>query len=126
MEWRLAARQRPLPGYRAVLGPAPAALLVRSGNEGCVGIPVRARRRPHRLRFGTGDGHVTVALQLLPVAAVDQSPVVPRLGNQRLKFAHAASASCAPTDATAARPSSSAAPAARAATASTARIWPSS
>src|SRR5438093_11610384 len=98
-----------------MLDPAAPALLVRTGDKSRVRIPVLARRSPHRLRFRTSDGDRPVPLELLSIAAVDQSPVVPRFGDQRLKIAHAAaSASCAPTEATAARPSSSAAPAARA------------
>src|SRR3954452_11446210 len=109
-----------------MLHPAPAALLIRAGDKRRVGVPPVPRRRPHRLRLRPDDGHIAVALELLSVAAVDQPPIGPRLGNERLKIAHAASASCAPTEATAARPSRSAAPAARAAAASTARSLASS
>ena len=45
-----------LGGTGAMLDPAPAALLVRSGDEGRVGRPIVERRRPHRLRFGADDG----------------------------------------------------------------------
>ena len=68
------------------------------------------RRRPHRLRLGPDDGDRSVALQLLAVAAVDQAPVRPGLGDDRREIAHAASASFAPTEATATGPSSNASP----------------
>src|SRR5947209_15878164 len=94
--------------------PAAAALFVRPGNEGRVRVPIIACRRPHRLRLRAHHREAAVPFQLLAIAAVDQPPVGPRLGNDRLKVAHAASASFAPTDATAIGPSSSACPAARA------------
>src|SRR5205823_11988130 len=93
--------------------------------EGRVGVPVLPRRRPHRLRLGTRHGVGTVALELLTVAAVDQTPVGPRLGDNRGEIVHAASASFAPTEATAAGASSKAAPADRACSTVTARIWSS-
>src|SRR5258708_26269029 len=58
-----------------MLDPATSALLIRSGNEGRVRVPVGSCRRPHRLRFGTGDHDRPVALELLPVAAIDEAPV---------------------------------------------------
>ena len=91
-------------GTGAMLDPAAAAFLVRAGNEGRVRVPVRSRRRPHRLRLGPDDRDRAIALELLTVAAVDQAPVGPGLGDDRLEIAHAASASFAPTDATATRP----------------------
>ena len=67
-----------------------------------------------------------VAIGTAAIAAVDQTPVAPGLRDDRFQVAHAASASCAPTEATAARPSSTAAPASLAAGASTVRSWSSS
>src|SRR4051812_33261166 len=104
-----------------MLDPAPAAFLVRAGHERRIGIPLLELRSPHRLRFRADSGEAPVALELLAIAAVDQAPVVPGLGDDRGEFAHAASASCAPTEATAARPSRSAAPASHAARVSTPR-----
>ena len=74
---------------RTVLDPAAAAFLVGAGNEGRVGIPVGARRRPHRLRLGPDDRDRAVALELPAVAAVDQAPVGPGLGDQSRKLHHA-------------------------------------
>ena len=64
------------------------------------------RRRPHRLRFGPDDGDRAIALPLPAVAAVDQAPVVPGLGDDRLEIgqAHAASASLPPIEAMARGP----------------------
>src|SRR5690348_14079785 len=121
-----AARQLPLLRHRPMLNPTAAAFLIRSRNKCGVGIPIFPRRSQHRLRLRSDDLHLAITFELLAVAAIDQTPIVPRLGDERLEFAHAASASLVPTDEIAARPSISAAPAARAAPASTARSWPSS
>ena len=87
VEADLAARQRPaLRAPASMLDPAAAAFLVRAGDEGRVGRPVVERRRPHRLRFGADDGDRAIALPLAAVAAVDQPPVVPRLGDDGLEF----------------------------------------
>src|SRR5690242_14421095 len=104
-----------------MLDPASAALLVGSRNEGGVRVPIVAGRCPHGLRLGAHDLDPSVALQFLSVSAIDQAPVRPGLCNQRLQFHQAATASRAPTEAMAIRPSSNAAPADFAAAASTAR-----
>ena len=114
-------------GTGSMLDPAAAALLVRSGDEGRVGIPVVARRRPHRLRLGPDDADRAVALELAAVAAVDQPPIVPRLGDDGLQMRGRSrrqrqlAADRRERD----RPASIAAPPARAAATSTARSSPS-
>ena len=82
VEADLAARHWPAARNRSMLDPAPAAILVRSGDEGRVGVPFVQRRSPHRLRIGADDRHGSIAFELLPVAAVDQAPIGPRLGDQ--------------------------------------------
>src|SRR5689334_13909867 len=96
-----------------MLDPASATLLVRAGDEGRIGVPVVARRRPHRLGLGADDLESAIAFQLAAVAAVDEAPVVPGLGNDRAELVHAASASFAPTEATALGPASMRVPTAR-------------
>ena len=64
------------------------AFFVGAWNECRVGRPVTARRSPHRLRFRAHNLEGSVAFELLPVAGIDQAPIVPRLGDQCLKFAH--------------------------------------
>src|SRR5436190_20585393 len=97
-----------------MLDPAPAAILVRTRNEGRVGIPIHLRRRPHRLRLGPGDRDRSVALELLAVAAVDQAPIGPGLGDECRQFAHAARTAGTPMVATARVPVSIFCPAIRA------------
>src|SRR5689334_10755156 len=89
-----------------MLDPAPTPFLIRAGNEGRIGIPVPRGRRPHRLRVRTNHGELAVTLQLLTAARVDESPVVPGLGDDRREASHAASASLAPTAAMALGPAS--------------------
>ena len=113
---RSGRRRAPAPiacGTGAMLDPAPAAFLVGPGNEGRVGVPIVARRRPHRLRLGPDDRELAVALELLAVAAVDQAPVGPRLGNDRREIAHAARTAGTPIVAVARAPESIFAPTAR-------------
>ena len=123
VEADVAARQRPRRRDRAMLDPASAALLVRSRHEGRVGGPFLERGGPHRLRFGANHGDIAIAFPFLAVPAVDQAPVGPRLGDDRLEVgeAHAASAILPPIAALARGPDSIACPAARAAAASMAR-----
>src|SRR5688500_12352687 len=96
VEAHIAARQRPVARHRAVLDPTPAAFLIRSGHEGRVRVPVGARRRPHRLGLGPDHRDRAVAFEFSPAAAVDQPPIVPRLGDQRGEIAHAARAAGTP------------------------------
>ena len=57
--------------------PAPAAILVRAGDElACCG-PVREARLPHRLRFGADEGMGAERLPLAPRPAVEQAVGVP-------------------------------------------------
>src|SRR5438270_5786965 len=114
--------QVPLTRHRAMLNPAAAALLVRSRDEGRIRVPIVARRRPHRLRFGPDHLERAVTLELLAIAAVDQPPVGPGLGDDCKEAAHAARARPAPTEATASGPSSRARPASCACSTETARI----
>ena len=85
VEAHVAAYQRPAGGDGTMLDPAPAALLVRAGNEGRVGVPVGCRRGPHRLRFGADDADRSIALIFAAVTAVDQPEVGPRLGDDRVE-----------------------------------------
>src|SRR5205085_7860244 len=107
------ARQLPLPGHRTVLDPAAAAFLVRSGDEGRIRVPIAARRRPHRLRLGPDDREFAVAFELVAVAAIDQAPIRPRLGDQRGEAAHAARTAGTPMVAVARAPPSIFVPTAR-------------
>src|SRR3954454_9219341 len=113
MESDRPARQLPLPRHRPVLHPAPPTFLVGAGNEGCVGVPVLPRRSPHRLRLGAHNFGRTIALELPAIAAIDQAPVGPGLGNDGLEVVHAALAIFPPTLARACGPESICAPAAR-------------
>src|SRR5690606_39073672 len=81
------ARQRP--GHRPGLAdrlpvfPAAVRILVLGAGEDRVGaIPFLGRktRRPQRLRLGTDDAIRAVALELSPVAGIDQRVVGPALG----------------------------------------------
>ena len=122
MKPNVAAQEFPLARDRPVLDPAPTAFLVRTWDERRIRVPIRLGRCPHRLRLGTNDAMATVTLEFLAIARVDQAPVGPGLGNDRLEIAHAANASAAPTDATATGPSSNPRPAARASTTLTERM----
>src|SRR5690242_5409929 len=106
VEAHRAARQLPSARHRAMLDPAATALLVRAWNEGRVRIPVAEFLRPHRLGFRADHLVRAVTLELAASAAIDQAPVLPRLGDNRREVAHAASASLAPTAATARGPAS--------------------
>src|SRR5690242_21477395 len=99
-------------GDRPMLNPAPTAFLVRTRNEGRIRVPVISCRRPHGLRLGTDDLERAVSLELLPIAAIDQTPVRPGLGNDCGEIAHAARTAGTPIVAVARRPDSIFAPAA--------------
>src|SRR5437870_3592775 len=93
-----------------MLQPATAAFFVGAGNKGRVRIPLAPRRLPHRLRLGPDNRELAVALELLAVAAVDQAPVGPRLGDQRGEIGHAARTAATPMVAVARAPPSIFAP----------------
>src|SRR4051794_12481798 len=96
-----------------MLDPAAAAFFVGAGDEGGVGRPVSRCRCPHRLRLGADDPDRAVALKLAAVAAVDQPPIVPGLGNEGLQRIHAATAAGMPMVARAQGPEIMLAPAAQ-------------
>ncbi len=92
--------------------PAAAALLVRTGDELAVRLPVVAGGRPERLRLGADETVLAVTFELPAMAAVDEAVIGPRLGDERVR-PHAARTAGMPIVALALGPASIAAPAAR-------------
>src|SRR5687768_9680475 len=96
-----------------MLDPLAAAILVRAGDEGGVGVPFGGGGHPHGLWFGADDLDGAVPFELAAVAAVDQAPIVPRLGDQGDEIRHAARAAGMPMVARALGPMTMRAPYAR-------------
>ena len=66
-----------------------------AGMKVASGSQIVARRSPHRLRFGPHHADLAIALIFKAVAAIDQPPVGPRLGDDRLQWGHAAASPAA-------------------------------
>src|SRR5690606_20355925 len=72
--------------HRTLIIPAPAAFLVRAGNELPIGAPVVGRGRPHRLRLRTDEAKTAIAFELAAMARIDQPIIGPRLANECVEF----------------------------------------
>ncbi len=66
--------------------PAAAAILVGTGHELGLGAPVVARRRPERLALGPDEAETAIALELAPVAGIDQPIIGPGLADERFEL----------------------------------------
>src|SRR5690606_17626304 len=91
-EFHLAPGERPaLARHRPVEAPSAAAILVRSGNELAMRVPVRQARAPQRLRLGPDEAIFAISLELAAMAGIDQPVIAPavapqdqRIGKRRL------------------------------------------
>jgi hypothetical protein len=79
----IAACQRPaIARQRLREVPAPAAVLIRTGDEFARRIPFGQPRRPHRLRLGADEAIRAITLELTTMAAVDQAVITPAITSQ--------------------------------------------
>ena len=78
-------RERPAVGHFGREIPAPAAILVRAGEEFAIRLPVGLARTPHRLRFGADETELSESLQLAAKPAVEQRVIGPGLADHQLR-----------------------------------------
>ena len=91
---RHALGQMPARDLRAI-EPAPAAIFIGTGHEFAMRAPIGKARAPQRLPLGPDEAIAAIALELAPVAAIEQRVIAPALACKHQRLAGESGHRCA-------------------------------